>query len=156
MQNQAIDVLIARDGPTPLQQQLKMSLPPNLRESFYDHRGSDPELILGRAAIKDLTNSRVLERLMMYERRLENSMLKTMKELDVRKLIRRMEAGHPQAALEAATQSLRAEAGHPHPDIRHRDEAATPGKTEFEKTNPILQPKNSCTSHPLSKSRKIV
>ena len=37
-------------------------------------------------------------------------MLKTMKELDGRKIIRRMENSHPQAALEAATQSLKDEA----------------------------------------------
>jgi len=48
----------------------------------------DPALALGRAAIKDLSNSRVLERLLMYERRTENSLYKTVLELQRLNLIR--------------------------------------------------------------------
>jgi len=36
---------------------------------------------LGRSIIKDFSNARVLDRLMMYERRIENSLYKTMREL---------------------------------------------------------------------------
>jgi len=48
-------------------------------------------LTLGKVAIKDFSNSRVLERLLMYERRIENSMLKTMDELRRRRLMRELE-----------------------------------------------------------------
>jgi len=56
-----------------------------------DQRGSGPGLVLGRVAISDMSNSRVLERLLMYERRIENSMLKTMDELRRRRIMRELE-----------------------------------------------------------------
>ena len=91
MQNQAIDVMIERDGPSPLTQQLKASLPKFLRDVYDDPRDSEPELVLGRAVIKDYSNSRVLDRLLMYERRIENSMLKIMNELRRLRIIRELE-----------------------------------------------------------------
>ncbi|MHC4165606.1 MAG: hypothetical protein ACYSWQ_01470 [Planctomycetota bacterium] len=39
-------------------------------------------LLLGRLAVVDWTNDRVLDRMMLYERRIENSMYKTMHELE--------------------------------------------------------------------------
>jgi hypothetical protein len=42
---------------------------------------SDGDLALGRLAIKDFSNARVLERLLMYERRMEHSLYKTILEL---------------------------------------------------------------------------
>ena len=94
-------------------------MPKEMRE---DNRGSGPDLVLGRAAINDLSNSRVLERLLMYERRIENSLYKTLDELHKRKLVRQLEQAnkaieadefatmdhpqnHPQASLGAATLS---------------------------------------------------
>jgi hypothetical protein len=41
----------------------------------------DPDLAVGRAAAKDFANSRILDRLMMYERRIEGSLYRTMAEL---------------------------------------------------------------------------
>jgi len=41
----------------------------------------DPDLAVGRAAAKDFANSRILDRLMMYERRIEGSLYRTMGEL---------------------------------------------------------------------------
>ncbi len=38
-------------------------------------------MTLGRAARNDIANYRVLDRLLLYERRIENSMYKTMREL---------------------------------------------------------------------------
>jgi hypothetical protein len=88
MQNQAIDVMIAQDGPSPLAQRLKESLPKYLQEVYGDPRGGGEELILGRAAIHDCANYRTLERLSMYERRIESSMLRTLKELESRQVMR--------------------------------------------------------------------
>jgi hypothetical protein len=88
MQNQAIDVMIERDGPSPLAQRLKASLPKFLQDVHDDPRGGAAELILGRAAIDDCANYRTLERLSMYERRIESSMLRTLKELESRQLMR--------------------------------------------------------------------
>jgi hypothetical protein len=49
-----------------------------------------PELALGRMAIKDFSNQRVLERLLMYERRLEHSLYKTLIELQRLNLIKNL------------------------------------------------------------------
>jgi hypothetical protein len=77
--------MIEQDEPSPL---MKMTMPREMRD---DPRGAGPELVLGRAVISDFSNSRVLERLLMYERRLESSLKKTMDELHKRKLIRQLE-----------------------------------------------------------------
>jgi hypothetical protein len=91
MQNQAIDVMMERDGPSPLTMQLRASLPKFLRDVQGDQRGSAPELVLGRAAIKDCANYNVLGRLSIYERRIENSMFKTMRELERLQMLRKLE-----------------------------------------------------------------
>ena len=49
------------------------------------------DLTLGRLAIKDFSNARVLERLLMYERRIEHSLYKTMLELQKRQLMRQVD-----------------------------------------------------------------
>jgi len=116
MQNQAIDVMIERDEqPSPLAKLAQSMLPKNLRQSQADASDSDDELRLGRAVITDYSNSRVLDRLMMYERRIENSMLRTLHELERLRLLRELkktdEAGEqfePESAIHplgmAATQ----------------------------------------------------
>jgi len=91
MQNQAIDVMIARDESSPLSQRLHNSLPKDLQEIDYDTRAAGPELVLGRSIIKDYSYSRVLDRLILYERRIENSLNKAMRELERRQMIRQVE-----------------------------------------------------------------
>ena len=88
IQDQVFDVMIEKDEPSPYQKQLNSMKPKAMRD---DPRGAGPELVLGRAVISDFSNSRVLERLIMYERRIENSLNKTMDELHKRKLIRQLE-----------------------------------------------------------------
>jgi len=88
IQDQVFDVMIEKDEPSPFQKHLKAGLPRIMQD---DPRGAGPELVLGRTAISDMSNSRVLERLLMYERRLERSLNKTMDELHKRKLIRQLE-----------------------------------------------------------------
>jgi len=51
---------------------------------------SNPHLQLGRLAIKDFSNAGVLERLLMYERRIENSLYKTILELQRLSIIKKM------------------------------------------------------------------
>jgi len=87
IQNQAIDAL-NKDNThnlfTKLTQSLfpKSSVPPQSAAS-----DEDTTLSLGRLAVKDFSNGRVLERLLMYERRLENSLYKTILELQRLNLI---------------------------------------------------------------------
>jgi hypothetical protein len=53
-------------------------------------RQQDHELSLGRLAIKDFSNDRVIERLLMYERRLEHSLYRTLIELQRLNLIKNL------------------------------------------------------------------
>jgi len=55
----------------------------------------DPDLILGRIALKDFSNERVLDRLLMYERRIEHSLYKTTLELQRLRLLRDLEPSEP-------------------------------------------------------------
>ena len=98
IQNQAIDVMIERDEPSPLQKSLQHWMPKDIGP---DTRGAGPELVLGRAIIKDYSDSRVLDRMMLYERRIENSMIKTMRELERRQLIRQYQQQEAEQKLSA-------------------------------------------------------
>jgi hypothetical protein len=88
IQDQVFDVMIEKDEPSPMQKKINLMKPKEMRD---DRRGAGPELVLGRAVISDMSNSRVLERLLMYERRIENSLHKTLDELHKRKLVREFE-----------------------------------------------------------------
>ncbi|MFC1794457.1 hypothetical protein ACFL3Q_12815 [Planctomycetota bacterium] len=70
-----------------------------IRECYYLNQGIRPEdprfhldrLPLGRIATSDWSNGMVLDRMMMYERRIENSVIKIMKELKRFQTIHRIE-----------------------------------------------------------------
>jgi len=91
MQNQAIDAMIERNTSSPLAKLAQSLLPKDQRQLPADASGSNGDLVLGRVAIKDYSNSRVLDRMLMYERRIENSMFKTMDELLRLRLMRELE-----------------------------------------------------------------
>ena len=86
-QNQAIDTLHAKLTNDPLKK-LTQTLFPKSQDSGI---GSNGELALGRLVVKDFSNERVLDRLLMYERRLEHSLFKTMLEYQRLNIIRKME-----------------------------------------------------------------
>jgi hypothetical protein len=91
MQNEAIEDMIGR----------KVTNDParHEREYYYIRQGimpGDPrmdldDLPLGRIAVSDWSNCRVLDRMLMYERRIENSVIKLMKELKRFQVMRRIE-----------------------------------------------------------------
>ena len=90
IQNQAIDALNADRTSSPLAK-LTQSLISKLHDqSQAAPSTSDSALALGRLAIKDFSNARVLERLLMYERRIEHSLYKTLLELQRLNLIRKL------------------------------------------------------------------
>jgi hypothetical protein len=72
MQNEVFDVLLA-DEATPL---AKLA-----RSLAGDRPEDDGDLALGRAVLKDFGTSRVLDRLLMYERRIEHSLHRTLDDL---------------------------------------------------------------------------
>ena len=96
IQNQTIDALKANNTSSPLAKLAQSLLPKG-----HDHLQPDPsarnrDLALGRMAIRDFSNSRVLERLLVYERRIEHSLYRTILELQRLQLVRRFD--HPNAA----------------------------------------------------------
>ena len=86
MQNQAMNVMIARIETNPWEKTLR-----ERTAGAQDPRAAGLELLLGWATNDDFSNARILDRLLMYERRIENSMHKTMKELKRFQVIRRIE-----------------------------------------------------------------
>ena len=90
IQNQTIDALSAPDTSSPLTKLTQSLLPKSLQP---DPSESPPELPLGRLAIKDFANARVLDRLLMYERRIEHSLYKTLLELQRLNLIKKLDKG---------------------------------------------------------------
>ena len=91
IQNQTINALKARNTSSPLAKLTKSLLFKGRDLPQADPSESAPHLALGRMAIKDFSNARVLDRLLMYERRIENSLYKTVLELQRLHLMRNLE-----------------------------------------------------------------
>ena len=91
IQNQAIDTMNVDNKSSPLAKLTKSLFPKDLDRLQGDANDSAGELTLGRIAVKDLSNARVLERLLMYERRIEHSLYRTILELQRLQLLRKLE-----------------------------------------------------------------
>ena len=92
-QNLAIDALNADQTSNPLKK-----LTQSLFLKYYDQSqvapsASDDHLALGRLAVKDFANARVLDRLLMYERRIESSLYKTLLEYQRLSIAKKLNAG---------------------------------------------------------------
>jgi len=85
IQNQAFDALHEESTAKPFPALTRLLTPEN----------QDPDLILGRIALKDFSNERVLDRLLMYERRIEHSLYRTILELQRLHLLRTLEPSEP-------------------------------------------------------------
>jgi len=93
MQNQAIDHAIERKVTNPLPKSIRF-LDCNAQEiPLTDPRRTTGHLPLGRIANSDWPVCRMLERLSLYERRMESSLFKTLAELERRRLIRELKQG---------------------------------------------------------------
>ena len=91
IQNQAIDALLQRNTSNPLAkiaQSLQLKLPDRSKTA---QTPAEDNLALGRASITDLSNARVIERLLMYERRIEHSLFRTIQQLQHLNLIRNLQ-----------------------------------------------------------------
>lgn len=90
IQNQTVDVLHSDNASNPFEKLYK-SLPFSIagKPQTDDSNG---ELALGRLAVKDFANGRVLDRLLMYERRMENSLYKTILEFQRLNLAKKLKA----------------------------------------------------------------
>ncbi len=90
IQNQAIDALNAAHTSSPLTKLTQSLFFKNQDQSQAGPSTSAAHLTLGRLAIKDFASARVLDRLLMYERRIEHSLYKTLLELQRLHLIRKL------------------------------------------------------------------
>ena len=90
IQNQAIDALNQDNNSSPLSKLAQSLLFKNHDQSQDGPAASATHLALGRLAIKDFANARVLDRLLMYERRIEHSLYKTIIEFQRLHLIRKL------------------------------------------------------------------
>jgi hypothetical protein len=99
MQNEACDYMTGHFWPDPQIELLRTMLP----KGGYMSQ-DDPALRLGKEVVKDFCNERVLDRLNLYERRLENSLFKTLEQLQRLQLLRQLdpETQTPAAELAAA------------------------------------------------------
>jgi hypothetical protein len=91
IQNQTIDALNARNTSSPISKLTQSLCFKNLKKSQTAPSTSANDLALGLMVIKDFSNSRVLERLLMYERRIENSLYKTYFEFQRVQLMRKLQ-----------------------------------------------------------------
>ncbi|MBU4480536.1 hypothetical protein KKG48_03810, partial [Patescibacteria group bacterium] len=90
IQNQTIDALIEKTTSDPLAKLAKSFGLRGLTSPQPDPSDPHPDLTLGRIALKDFSNARVLDRLLMYERRIEHSLYKTILELQRLRLLRNL------------------------------------------------------------------
>ena len=91
IQTQTIDALNSDNTNKPLTKLTQSLFFKNLGQSKAALSTPPPDLPLGRLAIKDFSNSRVLERLLMYERRIENSFNKMIQEFQRLRLLRKLQ-----------------------------------------------------------------
>jgi hypothetical protein len=93
IQNQAIDAMNIDTTSNPLAKLTKSLFFKGLLQQQEVTSESGTALALGRLAIKDFSYARVLERLLMYERRMEHSLYKTLLELQRLNLVKKLNAG---------------------------------------------------------------
>ena len=132
MQNQAIDEMIENQIDNPMSKRFNMIKCHAKGIPLGDPRYVIGHLQLGQIASTDWSDSRVLDRMMLYERRIESSMIKMMKELKRQEIMRRIEHGdddqqqylHAQTIPKACGFEAAARSMQNSPSLR--DEVATP------------------------------
>ena len=92
-QNQAIDALNADITSNPLTKLTQSLFFKNKDQSQAAPSASAAHLALGRLAIKDFANARVLDRLLLYERRIEHSLYKTILEFQRLNIVKKLNTG---------------------------------------------------------------
>jgi len=91
MQNQAIDSMIENQIDNPMAKRFNMIKCHAKGIKLGDPRYVIGHLQLGRIGTSDWSDSRVLDRMMLYERRIESSMTRIMNELKKQQIMRRIE-----------------------------------------------------------------
>jgi len=81
IQNEAFDALLTKETSSPLARLMRPLRSKGADQPPDDSDGCDGEPAMGRTVVRDFANARVLDRLLMYERRIESSLYRTMNEL---------------------------------------------------------------------------
>ena len=102
MNSEAIDVMIACAETDSWQMEQREEA------GLLDPEAGRSELVLGWATIRDFSNSNVLERLLLYEKRIESSLYKVMNELEKLQRVREHQPTKP-VKVEPVPESCRAE-----------------------------------------------
>jgi hypothetical protein len=116
IQNQAIDALNADNKSNPLAKLAQSIFFKGADPPQSDPSACDRDMALGRMAIKDFSHARVLDRLLMYERRIEHSLYKTVLELQRLLVMRKLDARR--AADKELVAAERAEPGTDYESLR--------------------------------------
>ena len=90
IQAQTINALKADNKTSPLAKLTQSLLLKNTKSPKAASSAPPAHLALGRLAIRDFSNARVLDRLLMYERRIEHSLFKTNLEFQRLRLMRKL------------------------------------------------------------------
>jgi len=93
LQNEVFDSLLAEELHRSMDH-FDDELSPEDEQDLKSDPASDPGFAVGRMAARDYSNDRVLDRLQMYEQRIEGSLFKTTKELRGLQLGRKADTGH--------------------------------------------------------------
>jgi hypothetical protein len=107
VQNEVFDTLYSGQADSPLSKLTQSMLPKHLARPQVSEDGRD--LTLGRVVVKDFANSRVLDRLLMYERRIEHSFYKTMAEIQKLRLMRELDEPVEKPAMKRRVEASRPE-----------------------------------------------
>jgi len=91
LQTEAFDALIEKDAVSPFVRLTQSLRAKGAAQPQDDPNGADGGPALGGVVVKDFSNARVLDRLLMYERRIEHSLYKTMAELQRLRLLREVD-----------------------------------------------------------------
>ncbi|MCX5643400.1 MAG: hypothetical protein NTZ17_01755 [Phycisphaerae bacterium] len=104
LQGVAFETLCEKEMANPLPKFMQSLLRPKGADGSPGDSGrGDGDPILGRVVVKDFGYSRVLDRLLMYERRIEHSLYRTMGELQKQRLVRELDPPTVGVAAEAVS-----------------------------------------------------
>jgi hypothetical protein len=114
-----------------------------------DPAGADPDLALGRAVVRDFGNERVLDRLLMYERRIEHSLYKAISELDRMKLLKPFSGTKGVQAEAASLRDRDLDGGRMRPDTWPRTLGSPSGDPLNRQTSPEPDKRQLCKTNPI-------
>jgi len=94
LQNEAFDALLTKETSSPLARFTQSLRGEGQEREPGEPEGCDGDPAIGRTVVRDFSDARVLDRLLMYERRIESSLYRTMADSAEQSQILPMDGGH--------------------------------------------------------------